>query len=173
MKQRVVIAMSLMGDPALIVADEPTTALDVTVQAEILDLLRALQAETGMAILLVTHDWGVVADFCSRAVTMYAGQVVERATIEDLFRLPTHPYTRALLDSSPDRARPGEPIVAIPGQVPAASDWPRGCHFHDRCAFAQPDCREEPIPMTATGAGRESRCIHVDDLLAAHVERAG
>ena len=160
MAQRVAIAMALAGRPRLLVADEPTTALDVTVQAEVLDLLRALQAETGMAILLVTHDWGVVADACERVVVLYAGEVVERADAADVFAGPGHPYTRALLDCSPDQPAPDGTLRTVPGTVPPPEAWPTGCHFAARCPRAQDDCTQEGIPMVELAGSRVARCIH-------------
>jgi peptide/nickel transport system permease protein len=165
MAQRVVIARALAGEPKLLIADEPTTALDVTVQAEILELLRELQRERQMAILLVTHDWGVVADICERAVVMYAGEVVERAELLPMFREPLHPYTLALLASNPHNADQGELLPSIPGSVPSPGLWPNGCHFHPRCGFATDACRERPIPLEHPAAGRETRCIHHDELM--------
>jgi peptide/nickel transport system permease protein len=166
MAQRVAIARALAGEPKLLIADEPTTALDVTVQAEILELLRELQQERGMAILLVTHDWGVVADLCDRAVVMYAGQVVEQADMRPLFRRPLHPYTQALLVSDPHNAPDGEVLAFIPGGVPKPGAWPRGCHFHPRCSYATAACQQQAIPMECPVPGRETRCIHHDQLLA-------
>ncbi|GGB24568.1 dipeptide/oligopeptide/nickel ABC transporter ATP-binding protein [Flexivirga endophytica] len=165
MAQRVAIALALAGRPDLLVADEPTTALDVTVQAEILDLLRRLQQETGMAIVLVTHDWGVVADSCSRVAVMYAGQVVERADVEDVFRHPSHPYTRALMATSPEHAERGRPIAAIAGQVPAPGTWPTGCRFAARCPLMTEACRREPVAMVDLGEGRDSRCLMATSIL--------
>jgi len=165
MAQRIAIAEALAGRPKLLIADEPTTALDVTVQADILDLLRSLQQDTGMAVLLVTHDWGVVGDICSRAVVMYAGQVVERASVDEMYRRPRHPYTLGLLESSPHLAKKGEPLPTIGGMVPPPRDWPTGCHFAARCPFATDACREAPIPMADLGDGRASRCIHIDLLV--------
>jgi peptide/nickel transport system permease protein len=164
MAQRVAIAIALAGRPRLLIADEPTTALDVTVQAEILDLLRSLQESTGMAVVLVSHDWGVIADLCSRAVVMYAGQVVETAAVRETFRTPRHPYTLALLESNPHDAPPGEPLPTIGGAVPPPADWPVGCHFAARCRFATEACRQGPIPVVTAGERRTSRCIHVDRL---------
>jgi peptide/nickel transport system permease protein len=169
MAQRVCIAMALAAKPALLIADEPTTALDVTVQAEILALLRDLRRSLGMAVLLISHDWGVLADLCDHAVVMYAGEVVETAPIEVLYRSPRHPYTRALLAANP--ANPAAAAVAadselpaIPGTVPRPGCWPSGCHFHPRCPIAQPDCSHEAIPLATQEAGRSSRCIHIDQL---------
>ena len=165
-KQRVVIAMALVLEPGLIVADEPTTALDVTVQAEILDLLRRLREELGLAVIIVTHDLGVIADLCDRAVVMYAGQVIEQGSVDTLLTTPTHPYTRALLASMPSNAIPGLPLDAIPGAVPAPRDWPEGCRFAPRCAFATDACRSAPVPIVVQHGGL-SRCIRVDEVLAA------
>jgi peptide/nickel transport system permease protein len=166
MAQRVAIARALAGEPKLLIADEPTTALDVTVQAEILELLRELQRERGMAILLVTHDWGVVADLCERAIVMYAGEVVEQAALTPLFHHPLHPYTQALLLSDPHNAPDAEELYSIPGNVPRPGGWPRGCHFHPRCKYATEECREQPIPLERPSADREARCIHRDQLAA-------
>jgi peptide/nickel transport system ATP-binding protein/peptide/nickel transport system permease protein len=160
MMQRVAIARALAGDPSLLIADEPTTALDVTVQAEILELFRSLQQERTMAILLVTHDWGVVADLCDRAVVMYAGQVVERADLLSLVRNPLHPYTRALLASNPRQAYDAEDLQTIPGAVPRPGAWPSGCHFHPRCSYATSACHTGAIPLAHPHNGRETRCIH-------------
>ena len=163
MAQRVSIAAALAGDPKLLIADEPTTALDVTVQAEILDLLRELQDERRMAILLITHDGGVIADVCDRAVVMYAGQVVERADITALFQQPLHPYTDALLGSNPYFAR-GRRLPAIPGAVPEPGAWPAGCHFHPRCTYASAACHERSIELARPDPERETRCIHYAEL---------
>jgi peptide/nickel transport system permease protein len=167
MAQRVSIARALAGDPKLLIADEPTSALDVTVQAEILNLLRDLQRERGMAILLVTHDWGVVADMCDRVVVMYAGQVVERAQALPLFQMPLHPYTEALFLANPRNADATAVLPAIPGAVPQPGRWPTGCHFHPRCRLATATCRENLIPIEHPATDRETRCIHHDRLRAA------
>jgi peptide/nickel transport system permease protein len=167
MAQRVSIAAALAGDPQLLIADEPTTALDVTVQAEILDLLRELQRERGMAILLVTHDWGVIADICERVMVMYAGESVERAPIDNLFGDPLHPYTEALLAANPTGAT-GEELPAIGGSVPKPGSWPSGCHFHPRCEYATAECRGEAIPLEHPAGDRETRCIHYEELADAH-----
>jgi peptide/nickel transport system permease protein len=166
MAQRVGIALALAGRPRLLVADEPTTALDVTVQQQILDLLAELQARLGTAIVLVTHDWGVLADVCSRAVVMYAGEVVEEASVEELFLRPLHPYSRALIEANPHLAAPGQPLPTIPGQVPTPSAWPEGCHFANRCAFATDQCRVAPIDLVEPAPGRTSRCIHIDRMVS-------
>ena len=168
MAQRVSIACALAGRPRVLIADEPTTALDVTIQGEILSLLRRLRDEQGMAIVLITHDLGVVADLCDRVAVMYAGEVVEDATVEALFAQPAHPYTRALIDANPIVATRGEPLKAIPGVVPAPADWPIGCHFYDRCPIATLACAQSPIALIPVGDGeRDSRCIHVDELIGA------
>ena len=166
MAQRVAIALALAGEPDLLIADEPTTALDVTVQAEILNLLRALRARTGMAVVLVTHDWGVLADLCERAVVMYAGEVVEQASVSELYHAPRHPYTRALLAANPHLAAVGQALPAIPGTVPSPSAWPTGCHFQPRCPYATAECGAAAIPLTTVAAGHDARCIHVDRLVA-------
>ena len=164
MRQRVMIAMALVCRPKLLIADEPTTALDVTIQAQILELLDRLQAELGMAVMLITHDLGVVAGSADRVVVMYAGQVVEQAPTPELFTRPLHPYTEGLLasvprlDGAPARAREGGRLHSIPGQVPAATAWPSGCRFHPRCPYAWDRCRaEEPPLLDASGsAGAEA-----------------
>ena len=166
MAQRVAIARALAGEPRLLIADEPTTALDTTVQAEILDLLRCLQTERSMAILLITHDWGVIADICDRVVVMYAGEVIERAPLSEIFARPLHPYTEALLASNPNHALEAERLPTIPGSVPKPGTWPEGCHFHPRCNRATVACRERPIPLEHPVTDRETRCIHSDELLA-------
>jgi peptide/nickel transport system permease protein len=162
MAQRVIIARALAGSPKLLIADEPTTALDVTVQADILDLLRDLQSRLGMAILLITHDWGVVADICERAIVMYAGQIVEAGTVSQIFANPKHPYTEGLQASNPHHAERGTPIPALRGSVPAPRDWPVGCHFAARCPYATEDCSAGPIPLVTPAPERLSRCIHIE-----------
>jgi peptide/nickel transport system permease protein len=160
MGQRVSIAAALAGEPSLLIADEPTTALDVTVQAEILDLLRALQRDRGMAVLLISHDLGVVANFCDRALVLYAGEVVEMGTTRVMLTSPLHPYTHGLLAASPELAVLGQPLPTIAGNVPRPEDWPLGCHFADRCPVVSDDCREAAIPLTHSEAGRMYRCLH-------------
>lgn len=164
MAQRVAIAAALAGRPRLLIADEPTTALDVTVQAEILDLLRQLQADTGLAILLITHDWGVVADLCKRTFVMYAGQVVETSTAERMFDHPLHPYTAGLLDSTPRPDHRGQRLPAIPGNVPSPGSWPQGCHFAPRCPYATAACTAAPVPVLEPGEGHLTRCLHHDQI---------
>jgi peptide/nickel transport system permease protein len=160
MAQRVSIAMALAGEPDLLIADEPTTALDVGVQAEVLRLLRRLQAERGMAILLITHDWAVVTDMCRRAFVMYAGHIVESGTVHDLLARPLHPYTAGLLNARPSRSKRGQRLAAIPGMVPDPSTWPSGCHFAPRCPLATAACIEAPIPVFEPDCGHQTRCIH-------------
>ena len=154
MRQRVMIAMALSCGPDLLIADEPTTALDVTIQAQILDLLADLRRRRGMTVLLITHDLGVVAEVCDRVVVMYAGQVVERGTVEEIFGDPRHPYTRGLLASLPALDDPGRRLQPIPGTGPAPTDWPEGCRFRDRCPMAEARCAE---PQGLVDLGREDR----------------
>lgn len=141
MSQRVMIAMAISCNPRLLIADEPTTALDVTIQAQILDLLRSLQQDRGMSMVLITHDMGVVAETAQRVAVMYAGQQVEVRSVEELFETPRHPYTSALLDALPERSVEGARLSTIPGVVPGAGDRPEGCLFNPRCRFVQPECR--------------------------------
>ncbi|MFF1831086.1 dipeptide/oligopeptide/nickel ABC transporter permease/ATP-binding protein [Paenarthrobacter sp. NPDC058040] len=164
MAQRVAIARALAGEPKLLIADEPTTALDVTVQAEILDLLRDLRQRTGMALILVTHDWGVLADACDRAFVMYAGQIVETAPLQELVTAPSMPYTWGLLNSMPADVEPGAELPVVAGNVPSPGRWPKGCRFAQRCIFASAECRENPIPLVEVSQEQLSRCIHVDEL---------
>jgi peptide/nickel transport system ATP-binding protein len=161
----VMIAMALSCNPALLVADEPTTALDVTIQAQILDLMRKLQAEIGMSILFITHNLGVVAEMADRVVVMYGGRVVEEGEVIDIFKAPKHPYTMGLLNSMPrvdHTSVPGERkerLEAIPGNVPNPLSLPPGCAFEPRCKFAIPQCSAAVPPLEDTGAGHMSRCI--------------
>jgi peptide/nickel transport system ATP-binding protein len=163
MRQRAMIAMALACDPSLLIADEPTTALDVTVQAQILELLKSLRDESGMAMLFVTHDLGVVADICDRVAVMYAGQIVEQARTDRLFNRPRHPYTEALLASMPQRSVPGRRLAVIPGRVPPAGQMPSGCRFRNRCSFAEALC-EETVPLVETGADAAVRCARYEEL---------
>jgi peptide/nickel transport system ATP-binding protein len=167
MRQRVMIAMALACRPALLIADEPTTALDVTVQAQILELLAALQRAVGMSILLITHDLGVVAEAARRVVVMYAGSVVEHAFTDELFERPRHPYTAGLFLSLPHLDSGDEPLRPIEGSVPDALHLPPGCRFHPRCPFAMPVCRERQPPLVLRGKGSErphlSACFYVDE----------
>ncbi len=165
MAQRIGIAMALAGGPKLLIADEPTTALDVTIQAEILDLLRSLRAETGMAMLLVSHDWGVVADTCDRALVLYSGEIVEFAPVEGLFVRPAHPYTADLLLSNPERAVPGQRLAAIGGTVAARPVWTAGCQYAPRCRLAIDACRTQRIPLEQHN-GALARCIRSEEVAA-------
>jgi oligopeptide/dipeptide ABC transporter ATP-binding protein len=158
MRQRALIAMALICRPKLLIADEPTTALDVTIQAEILTLLEDLQRRLGMAVLLITHNLGIVAESCERVYVMYAGQIVEEAPAAALFARPLHPYTEGLLAAVPRLDERRERLASIPGQVPAATDWPAGCRFHPRCPHAWAKCGAEAPPMLEAGDGRRSRC---------------
>jgi dipeptide transport system ATP-binding protein len=144
MNQRVMIAMAIACNPRLLIADEPTTALDVTIQAQILDLLRGLQQELRMALVLVTHNMGVVAEMARRVAVMYAGQVMEERAADALFAAPQHPYTAALLAAMPERHLGGDRLATIPGMVPGLQDRPHGCLFSPRCAYATPACGERP-----------------------------
>lgn len=158
-RQRVMIAMAFAGDPELIIADEPTTALDVTVQAQVLALMEELRQRTGAAILLITHDLGVVAEACDRVMVMYAGQIVEEGNVEQLFRTPQHPYTQGLLASLP--AMDGPRMARLPsiaGQPPALTDMRTGCAFADRCPKVMDVCRSVEPPLHVLGEGRASRC---------------
>jgi oligopeptide/dipeptide ABC transporter ATP-binding protein len=169
MRQRVMIAMALSCNPSILIADEPTTALDVTIQAQILDLLRDLQARLGMAIVLITHDLGVVAEMADEVVVMYAGRVAEKAPVRELFRSPKHPYTRGLLNSIPTLSKDPtgkvkrDRLETIPGIVPNLLHLPRGCRFQERCSFVQDACRgEEPVLRNLGGLGQgshEIRCV--------------
>jgi peptide/nickel transport system ATP-binding protein/oligopeptide transport system ATP-binding protein len=155
MRQRVMIAMALACEPRLLIADEPTTALDVTIQAQILDLLRELRERLGMSIILITHDLGVVAEMCDDVAVMYAGRVVERGPVSAIFRNPQHPYTEALLRSIPLLGMTqAVPLHVIPGKVPSALHWPTGCRFAARCDYAVERCRREEPPLAEAAEGR-------------------
>ena len=157
MRQRVMLAAALMLRPALLIADEPTTALDVTVQAQILELISALQREMGMAVLLITHDLGVIAERAQRVLVMYAGQIVEEAPVRELFANPKHPYSQGLLAAAPRLGAHRERLAVIPGIVPSATEWPSGCRFRDRCELAFEKCTTEP-PLVRIGASHTARC---------------
>ncbi len=166
MRQRVMIAMALINSPSLMIADEPTTALDVTIQAQILDELRRLQSQFGMGMLFITHDLGVVAEIAHDVAVMYAGQVVEEGTVSDVLKRPLHPYTQGLLASVPrsDRDREGK-LVAIRGRVPDIRDLPPGCRFHPRCPHVIPGrCDVAVPPLEDAGAGRRVRCVRWREL---------
>ena len=158
MRQRVMIAMALSCEPKLLIADEPTTALDVTIQAQILELLEDLRKRRGMAVLLITHDLGVVAEVCDRVVVMYAGQVVETGSVEAIFAEPQHPYTRGLLDSLPSVDHPGQRLHPIAGTVPNPIAWPEGCRFLERCRWAGEECQASQVLVDLGQAGRSARC---------------
>jgi len=159
MRQRVMIAMALACEPDLLIADEPTTALDVTVQAQILDLLRDLQAQTGMAIILITHDLGVVAEMADEVAVMYAGKVVERASGTAIFDDPQHPYTLGLLGSIPKLEEQNERLLAIEGAVPPPFALPKGCRFNPRCVFAVEECRQRPPTLREVAPGHMAACL--------------
>ena len=163
MLQRVMIAMALVCGPDLLIADEPTTALDVTIQAQILDLLKRVQDEFGMSILLITHDLGVVAETCDRVVVMYAGKVAEETDVHRLFERPGHPYTMALFRSLPGRSEGAARLRTIPGMVPSAYEFPSGCRFRDRCEYASARCLEEP-PLMEIEPGHQVACHHSGDV---------
>lgn len=159
MRQRVMIAMALSCNPRLLIADEPTTALDVTIQAQIMDLLLELQRETGMALILITHDIGLVANMANRVLVMYAGQIIESASVKELFTNPKHPYTRALLDTVPTiRDAEDRQLEAIPGMVPENYDDRKGCRFADRCKYRKPEC-DKPQEDYEFGQGHSAKCI--------------
>lgn len=157
MQQRAMIAMGLALEPELLIADEPTTALDVTVQAQVIKLLKEIRDEHGTAILFITHDLGLVSDFCDRVYVMYAGRIVEEGPVGDIFEHPRHPYTAALLRATPSAIAKVDQLDAIPGQVPISGELPPGCVFAPRCAFAQPSC-DNPPPLTEIAPGRRLRC---------------
>jgi oligopeptide/dipeptide ABC transporter ATP-binding protein len=158
MRQRVVIAMALVMNPALIIADEPTTALDVTIQAQILELMAELTKRLGTSILLITHDLGVVAENCARVIVMYAGEVVEEAPTAELFAHAHHPYTEGLLGAMPRVGGESERLATIPGTVPPPTAWPSGCRFRDRCPYSWDRCEQEHPPLYQINATHTSRC---------------
>jgi peptide/nickel transport system permease protein len=165
--QRVVIAAALAGDPHLLIADEPTTALDASTRAGILDLLGELQADLGVSLIVISHDWSVISRLANRVVVMYAGQIVERGEAAELFSSPRHPYTIGLLGSDPRLVTGGGRLRHLPGVVPSVGAWPVGCRFAARCAFADAGCRAQTVPEILVGAARTSRCIREDRVVAA------
>ena len=161
LRQRVMLAMALAGGPKLLIADEPTTALDVTVQAQILIELKRLKEGAGMGVLFITHDLGVVAQLCDRVLVMYAGRIVESASVEQFFSGPLHPYSRGLLASLPSLALRGEPLYSIPGSPPRPGQFPAGCRFNPRCPLATEQCRREYPPLEHKVEGRLAACWEV------------
>ena len=157
MRQRIAIASALVCEPRLLIADEPTTALDVTIQAQILDLLNEIQEEMNMSVLLITHDLGVVAETCDRVAVMYAGKIVEQAPVVELFESPMHPYTHGLFRSLPTLTGKKGKLAVIPGAVPSPLDFPSGCRFRTRCWMAQEICKQEP-PLREITAGHFAAC---------------
>ncbi|HJQ24290.1 MAG TPA: ABC transporter ATP-binding protein [Blastocatellia bacterium] len=172
MKQRAMIAMALACKPQLLIADEPTTALDVTIQAQILDLLNELQSELGMSVLLITHDLGVVAETCDRVAVMYAGKIVEHAPVNELFEHPKHPYTHGLFRSLPSLNEKQARLAAIPGSVPSPLDFPSGCRFRTRCAMAQEVCKQEPL-LREIVAGHSAACHFAEQVGEMAIEIGG
>lgn len=166
MQQRAMIAMGLSTEPELLIADEPTTALDVTVQAQVLDLLRAVRDEHNTSILFITHDLGVVANLCDRVYVMYSGAIVEEGPVEELFSNPSHPYTRGLLEATPRIHGTMTGLTPIPGQIPLPNNRPVGCRFSDRCSFARPECGSIPKPKFV-GKNHISYCLRAEELRAA------
>lgn len=158
MSQRVMIAMALSCDPKLLIADEPTTALDVTIQAQILDLMSKLQKEDNSSIIMITHDLGVVAEMCTRVIVMYAGKIVEEAPVEKLFNSPAHPYTQGLIASVPKLGSGVKVLPSIPGSVPDLASMPKGCRFAPRCKYATDKCREEEPKLVTVSEGQKCRC---------------
>jgi oligopeptide transport system ATP-binding protein len=165
MRQRIMIAMAIALDPAVLIADEPTTALDVTVQAQIMGLLQELQEERQMGLILITHDLGVVADVADRIAVMYAGRIMERAEVFELYRAPAHPYTKGLLESIPRLDQKGQQLAAIGGLPPNLMRIPPGCEFHPRCRYAQDICRTDRPALREVAPGRESACHFAEEVL--------
>ena len=163
MRQRVMIAMALSCEPSLLIADEPTTAVDVTIQAQILELLRRLSEQHGTAVLFITHDLGVVAEFCSRVLTMYAGEIVENAGVDALLTAPRHPYTSGLLQAIPRVANRGRPLQSIRGRVPSPADMPSGCRFHPRCDHVKEPCSQRQ-QLLSVGPEQSARCCRASEL---------
>ena len=166
MRQRAMIAMALAGEPELIIADEPTTALDVTIQAQVLDLLRRSTKERGTALMLITHDLGVVAETADRIAVMYAGQIVEEGPARDVLRTPKSPYALDLIASIPSYERRGKGLSTIQGAVPSPANFPSGCRFHPRCRFAVKACAESMPSLTARSTDRSVRCFRADEIAA-------
>jgi peptide/nickel transport system ATP-binding protein len=170
MRQRVMIAMALACRPAILIADEPTTALDVTIQAQILELLKRLQRELGMAVLLITHDLGVVAETADRVAVMYAGQVVEYCDVQSAFHRSLHPYTAGLLASLPKLGVKSDTLRVIPGNVPNPARFPSGCRFHPRCPVVQERCRREEPELRTFEGGHRTRCWRADEIASGRLD---
>lgn len=167
MRQRVMIAMAMACRPQLLIADEPTTALDVTIQAQMLGLIRDMREETGMSVMLITHDLGVVAEMCDRVLVMYAGQVIESADVRTLLRNPKHPYTKGLIRSDPHHSRSEKRLYAIAGNVPSPGEWPSGCRFSPRCTEAMPICHQQSPELGSFQDGSACRCwLHDSEAMA-------
>ncbi|MCR8642736.1 ABC transporter ATP-binding protein [Paenibacillus sp. N1-5-1-14] len=164
MRQRVMIAMAMSCDPELLIADEPTTALDVTIQAQILDLMKQLNRDSGTAIMMITHDLGVVSEICDRIVVMYAGKVVEEGDKRSILKNPQHPYTKGLIQSVPDMSSKQERLYSIPGTVPSPRALPQGCRFAPRCEYVMEKCHQEMPSLMAIDADHRSRCwLHMPE----------
>lgn len=171
MRQRVVLAVALASSPRILIADEPTTALDVTIQAQVLRLLKRIQSEMNLTVLFITHDLGVVAGLCDRVMVLYGGEVVETATTEDLFLAPTHPYTAGLISAVPQSRKPGERFGFIPGGVPVPGAWPSGCHFHPRCTFSvEGVCNVEHPALVPVGLSL-TRCLRASEVVLSGLSR--
>ena len=170
MRQRVMISLALLCEPKLLIADEPTTALDVTIQAQILELLKDIKSKTNMGMMLITHDLGVIAEVCDRVIVMYAGEVVEEALIEELFDNPLHPYTKGLMQSLPANNAPKSKLFSIEGQVPKPSEIYEGCAFANRCTFAMPKCSKQSPPVSTIGEHKSKCWLQVEE--GSHDERS-
>ena len=158
MKQRIVIAIALACNPQLLLADEPTTALDVTIQAQVLDMIKGLRDRLGTSMILITHDLGVVAELCDDVAVIYAGEIVEKGSVRDVFRNPSHPYTNGLFGSLPSMSRNQKRLNSIPGMMPDPTDLPEGCAFHPRCPYATESCANQKVPLTELTPGHFCRC---------------
>ena len=161
MRQRILIAMAMAGEPEFIIADEPTTALDVSVQKRIIELLRTLQQDKGLGMLLVTHDFGLVAEMADDVAVMYAGEIIEQGSVTDIFDSPSHPYTKALMNCRPEAVNDGSSLTVIPGNVPAPGAWTEGCRFQPRCTFATDSCAKKVNLDEWTKGTHTARCIRV------------
>src|SRR5699024_1379594 len=173
MRQRVMIAMALSCNPKLLIADEPTTALDVTIQAQVLDIIRNINEQQGSSIILITHDLGVVAEIADRVLVMYAGEVVEEADVFQLFKDPKHPYTKKLLDSTPKINETQEKLTSIKGTVPHPTNMPTGCHFHPRCPVAMDICKSIHPSVTNLDENRKISCLRYEDVKEKEVSNYG